>query len=225
MRCITDPASSTSSKPMQSDVNGVRRLILASASPRRKLLMSQIGLEFEIRVPGVEEPPVVDDFGGRHGLEAQVINLARAKAEAVISTLGSVDAHTLVIGADTVVLVSGRVLGKPSGPAEAVEMLGTLSGRSHDVYTGVAVLDVATGRIESGAECTTVTFVDLARDWIERYVGTGEPLDKAGAYAVQGLGSIFVERVEGCYFNVVGLPLTLLARLLRRQGYDVIQAW
>jgi len=228
------------------------------------MLLRQIGLEFAVRVPRLEEAPV--NAGGEGvTLEEQVIKLACDKAAAVARRMvgegcgfgtgtapesaavaeyeraagRAAAAHGatacldssacgqswLVIGADTVVLIDGEVLGKPADPAEAASMLTALSGRTHVVYTGVAVLDSQTGRLETGVERTEVTFVQLPREWVISYVATGEPMDKAGAYAVQGLGSAFIERINGCYFNVVGLPLTLLARLLRRHDFEITEAW
>jgi septum formation protein len=152
-----------------------------------------------------------------------VIGLAEAKARKVYESLGGGDA--IVIGADTIVVIDGQVLGKPVDPDMAAEMIGMLSGRTHMVFTGVAVIDGTSGRIECGVEETLVTMAALKAETIGRYVATGEAMDKAGAYAVQGLGSLFIERIEGCYFNVVGLPLPLLDRLLLRLGVDVAVMW
>jgi septum formation protein len=189
------------------------------------MLLNQIGLEFSVVVPDVDEAPVVN--GGASGsIESQVIRLAEAKVQAVIPKLPAAGpTRRLVIGADTIVLVDGQVLGKPVSHQDAVDMLRLLAGRTHEVYTGVTVLDLESGQVMSGAERTAVTFADLAEPVIQRYVATGEPMDKAGAYAVQGLGSVFIARIEGCYFNVVGLPLSLLGRLLKAHGYDVVDAW
>lgn len=189
------------------------------------MLLRQIGLLFEVLVPLLEEAPV--NAGGEGAtLEEQVIKLACDKVAAVARGMACAgDQGRLVIGADTVVLIDGEVLGKPADPVDAARMLTVLSARTHVVYTGVAVLDSRTGRLETGVERTEVTFVQLPREWIVSYVATGEPMDKAGAYAVQGLGSAFIERINGCYFNVVGLPLTLLASLLRRHDFELTEAW
>ncbi len=204
------------------------RLVLASASPRRRMLMTQIGLQFEVRPAEVDEQSIVAAAGDEREIGDQVVAAAVAKARAAAAQLGPVakdGAETLVIGADTVVLTGGEVLGKPADTREAAVMLRKLSGRTHQVLSGVAVLNAATGHVTAGVEQTSVAFVPLAQEWVSRYVSTGEPMDKAGAYAVQGLGSVFIERVEGCYFNVVGLPLALLAYLLRQHGYEVSEAW
>ncbi len=144
--------------------------------------------------------------------------LAGAKALAVAAEL----AGGLVLGADTLVACGGLVLGKPSTPAGARDMLRLLSGRRHRVYTGVALVDVDDGRMETAHAETSVVLRTMDEGELDRYVATGEPLDKAGAYAVQGLGSVFVTAVEGSYSNVVGLPLHLVAEMLHRFGMEVI---
>jgi septum formation protein len=189
-------------------------IILASASPRRAALLEQIGLPFrshpsalgedgETRLPG-ETPRTC------------ACRLALAKAREVAGRLDG----GLVIGADTVVTHGDRVFGKPRTTEEAVEFLLALAGQTHQVITGVAVIDVVTARIEVGAAETAVTMraFDLAE--AARYIATGEPMDKAGAYGIQGRGALLVERIQGDYFNVVGLPLGLLVALLRRFGVD-----
>lgn len=144
--------------------------------------------------------------------------LALRKASAVASGLD----NGIIIGADTVVVQTGRVLGKPSGPQEAVDMLRLLQGNRHEVYTGVALVDVLTRETLVGHEITRVFFNSLTEEEINRYIATGEPLDKAGAYAVQGLAALFINRLEGCYTNVVGLPLARLANMLKQIGYEVL---
>lgn len=197
-------------------------MILASASPRRKALLRQIGLAFEVIAAEVDERLSESELLDPSGA---VVALAEAKARAVLDRLPGDARDALVIGADTVVLVEGRVLGKPDDEVTAADMLGLLSGRTHTVLTGVAVVDAASGRARCGFERTLVTMSALTDDIIRRYVATREPMDKAGAYAVQGLGSLFIERVEGCYFNVVGLPLALLHRLLVGSGFDAVDMW
>lgn len=145
--------------------------------------------------------------------------LALGKAREVAGRLG----HGLVIGADTVVILSGATLEKPADAAEAREMLAALSGRWHEVYTGLALVDGLTGIARIGHERTRVKFRRLLPGEIEAYVGSGEPLDKAGAYGIQGLGAVLVERIEGCYTNVVGLPLARLISMLREFGVEVLK--
>lgn len=183
----------------------MRRLILASASPRRRELLAQIGYTFDVHPAQVNE----DSRPGEDPI-SYVIRLARDKAQAVYAELNDPDA--VVLGADTTVTLDGQILVKPVDPADATRMLRMLSGRTHRVITGVAV---ATAKgIEVAAEVTGVQFASFGEAEIADYVATGEPMDKAGAYGIQGLAAKWIPRVEGCYFNVVGLPLALLARML-----------
>jgi len=223
----------TNNEQAAGDNHRMPRLILGSASPRRRMLLSQMGLDFDVVTPEVDEAPVVQ--GTDRDIADQVVALAQAKVDAVAARLSNggsgggrepaSGSRLLIIGADTIVRVDGVVLGKPVDAEDAVDMLRCLAGRTHEVFTGVMVLDPLTGKAPSGAERTAVTFAPLTEQMIRRYVATGEPTDKAGAYAVQGLGSLFIERIDGCYFNVVGLPLSLLGRLLLQHGYDVADAW
>lgn len=199
-----------------------RPIVLASGSPRRQDLLGRIGLAFRVMVPGLaeerlpgEEPP------------AMARRLALEKAVWVARELGGeAIPGTLVIGADTIVVLGDEVLGKPAGAQEAYAMLSKLSGRTHRVLTGVAVVEIASppdGFVSKAeVEETLVTFRPLSPEEIWRYIESGEPMDKAGAYGVQGLGSVIVQRVEGCFFNVVGLPLPRLARLLKEFGVRVL---
>lgn len=189
------------------------RIILASGSPRRRELLEQIGLEFEIMVSHMEEN---EDYKSPEKL---VEALSRQKAEAVLAMLPAEEA-VLVIGADTVVARKGRVLGKPKSKKNAVKMLSKLSGKAHQVYTGVTLLYRRSGTDDpegSGSsakvqrktfhEMTKVRFFPLSPEEIEEYVATGDPMDKAGAYGIQGFFARYVERIEGDYNNVVGLPV------------------
>ena len=190
----------------------VTGIILASASPRREQLLRQAGCEFQVWPSRAKEdnaaalPP--DELVRLH---------ARIKAQAVAAEVQPGD---IVIGADTIVVLAGKVYGKPEKAAAAEAMLAELSGRTHSVWSGVAV--VSQGQWLVDAVETRVTLAKLTAEQIRRYVATGEPLDKAGAYAVQGRGALFVERLEGCYFNVVGLPLRALSRLLSQAGVELL---
>ena len=179
-------------------------LILASRSPRRQEILTRAG------IPHLVRPPEVDE-SIRKGEDAEryVKRVARAKAEAVAA--GPED---VVLGADTVVVVDGEILGKPADAGEARSMLGRLAGRVHAVTTGICLLGPG-GAIEE-AETTQVRFLPLSATEMDAYVASGEPLGKAGAYAIQGLASKFIDRVEGCYFNVVGLPMARVYGHLRR---------
>ena len=190
----------------------MRKIILASASPRRARLLEQLGLCFDVEESGVtedvpEENPVL--LAG---------HLALSKAEAVAEKT----ADGVIIAADTVVCVDGELLGKPQNASEAKAMLRRLSGRRHDVLTGVAIISCPQNFTSVHVEQTAVIMRGINEDEIEWYVASGEPFDKAGGYGIQGKAAVFVERLEGCYFNVVGLPLAALWKMLKKHG---IQIW
>ena len=178
-------------------------LILASASPRRAELLRAAGIRFEILPTNIDETPLPGESPRAH-----VQRLAEEKARVACSQRP----EAIVLGADTVVVVDDRMLGKPRDEADAAAMLRLLSGRDHQVLTGVAVVTSAVAR--SAVDVTIVRFATLTEEEIEGYVLSREPMDKAGAYAIQGLASRFVERIEGSYSNVVGLPVALVYRLL-----------
>lgn len=178
-------------------------LVLASRSPRRQELLSRAGIPFVLRPADVPEEPLQGERAVEHARR-----LAREKAEAVVCSDGEI-----ILGADTLVVVEGQVLGKPSDAADARRMLGVLSGRTHEVVTGICLRSTRQCIVDS--ETTRVRFVDLSQKDIEEYVASGEPMDKAGAYAIQGLASKFIDRIEGCYFNVVGLPVALVWKRLK----------
>ena len=179
------------------------RLVLASASPRRSHLLAEAGYAFDVAPANVDERRLDGEAPA-----AYVQRLAGAKAGAVALCYPG----RVVVGADTVVVIDGLVLGKPTDAAEAAGMLDRLAGRRHTVLTGVAL--VRDERSVDAVERTQVTLTSLDADRIRWYVGTGEPDDKAGAYAAQGIGSRFIERIDGSYTNVVGLPIPLVGRLL-----------
>lgn len=194
------------------------KIILASASPRRRELLGQIGISFEIRVSNQEEQTTAREP------EQVVEELARQKAEAVMDTLKEESEAVLVIGADTVVAVDGQILGKPAAKKQAVEMLKRLSGRSHQVYTGVALLFRPGRETEGGVrqkvfhEATRVEFYPLTEAEVSDYVACGESMDKAGAYGIQGIFARYVKAIEGDYTNVVGLPVGRLYQELKEWG-------
>ena len=183
-----------------------KRLILASGSPRRRELLEKFSLPFEIL-------PACGEEHAESGLspEETVIALARAKAREVAARVG--DSSAVILAADTVVECDGRILGKPHGEAGAREMLSALSGREHRVWSGLCVREGERERV--AAEATKVFFRPLREEELTLYIQSGEPLDKAGAYGYQGLAGAFVERIEGDYYNVIGLPLCRLGELLR----------
>ena len=187
--------------------NTQRRLILASASPRRSELLAQLELEFMVVESGYEEEEIHK--------EEDVETVALAKARMVRQSFS----QDLILGADTAVFHEGRALGKPRDKDEAVEMLTLLSGQEHRVVTGVALIN---GQKEiAGREITTVWMRRLDKEEIEAYVMSGDPMDKAGAYGIQGKAAVFVERIDGCYFNVVGLPLARVAAMLQAEGFSI----
>jgi septum formation protein len=178
-------------------------LVLASQSPRRKEILSCAGIEFITRAAEVDEALLAGESPRQH-----VVRLAREKALAVAVATGET-----ILAADTVVVVDELVLGKPESRERAAWMLRLLAGREHEVVTGICLR--TGGRLVTDAESTRVRFVAMRDEEIARYVESGEPMDKAGAYAIQGLASKYIDRVEGCYYNVVGLPIALVYRHLR----------
>jgi septum formation protein len=182
-------------------------LILASASPRRAELLRLVGIPFRQVTSQVGEDvdaPVVP--------VPHVLELSRRKAQNVARGLTS----GVVLGADTVVVLDGQILGKPADEEDAAKMLQRLGGRTHEVFTGLTLVDVAREVSVSDVERTEVTFRELTEEEISDYVATGEPMDKAGAYGIQGQGAVLVSAIKGCYYNVVGLPLAKLMDLLHR---------
>lgn len=188
------------------------QLILASASPRRRRLLEQIGLSFRVVPAEVAEdlPTGCDPLAG-------VMEVANRKATKVAKG----ESRGLILAADTIVLLAGEILGKPAGFEEAVAMLARLKGRKHEVITGVALRDAAGGKCLLGYEVTTVQMRALTVREIRAYVAGGEAYDKAGAYGIQGKGALLVKGIEGCYFNVVGLPLVRVADMLKSFNFDL----
>ena len=185
-------------------------IILASQSPRRRELLGQMGLSFTVRVADIDET-----MDPRLPPEDAVAAISAKKAAAIPAEPGDV-----VIAADTIVVLDGTILGKPHSKEEAEQMLLALSGRAHRVMTGVTVLQ--DGKLHSFTEITQVIFRSLSQAEIRAYVATGDPMDKAGSFGIQGLAGLFVERLEGDYFNVMGLPLCALGRVLRCFGVEIL---
>ncbi len=188
------------------------KIVLASQSPRRKELLGKMGLEFTTKAPEIDET-ALSGLPARQLVEA----LSREKA---LWVARQEDPEAIVIGSDTVVVRDGEILGKPASPAQAEEMLSSLSGRSHEVCTGITVCQG--DRVVSQVEVTQVTFRTLTAQEIAQYVRTGEPMDKAGAYGIQGLGALLVEGIQGDYSAVVGLPVCRLGRILLDFGVDCL---
>lgn len=193
--------------------NQHRSIILASSSPRRKELLAGLGLEFTVISSDVSE-----EVENNCSPEEMVKLLAQRKAEAVARQID----QGLVIGADTIVVLEGEVLGKPRDKIDAFSMLTRLQGREHKVYSGISIVDAKTNEYETGFQSTTVRMRSLNDLEVTQYIATDEPMDKAGAYAIQGLGATLVEGINGDYFTVVGLPLALTAKYLRNFGVDLV---
>lgn len=194
-----------------------RRIILASTSPRRKELIASLHLAFEVIPSHADE-----DTPPEWTPEQTVQELAMRKALAVYRGLEGREQDAVIVGSDTVVVLDGDILGKPVDEADAERMLSRLQGREHRVFTGVACIDASNGQSMVQYRQTDVTMKELSEATIRAYVQTGEPSDKAGSYAIQGIGASLIERVEGCYFNVVGLPLSLLSDMLDGFGIHVL---
>lgn len=189
---------------MKENANHLReKLVLASGSPRRAEILERAGWPHEIIVAGIDETLLPNEEAA-----AYVQRLARSKAEKVASGLD----HGLVLGADTTVVVANQILGQPVDEADAGRMLNLLNAKWHDVLTGVAVVRVG-GETRVAYETTRVRFAEMSDDEIDWYIGTGEPFGKAGAYGIQGKASLFIEKIEGDYFNIMGLPIRLVYEL------------
>ncbi|WP_232695610.1 Maf family protein [Brevibacillus daliensis] len=194
-------------------MNSYPPIVLASSSPRRQELLKNLGLPFTIQVSDIDET-VSPDLKP----EEIVQTLSFQKAEVITRNLS----FGLVIGSDTIVVLDGQVLGKPTDEQDAYRMLRALSGRMHQVFTGIAIIDVASGKAEVSYSSTYVTMEAMTDETIYSYIASGEPMDKAGSYAIQGLGATLVQKIEGDYFTVVGLPLHLLAHMLTRFGVSLL---
>ena len=190
----------------------MKDFILASASPRRRELMELMGIDFEVLISDADESSVPKDLP----IQLYVQELALLKATAIAKyVLQNKKAH--IIAADTVVTLDGKILGKPKNKADAINMLTELSGKTHEVYTGICVMRMSDAKSVCKAVCTRVSFKELTSEKIEAYVKTKEPMDKAGAYGIQGKGSMLIDGIEGDYFNVVGLPVAALSELLEEE--------
>lgn len=193
----------------------VTEFILASASPRRKELLEIMGINFDIVVSDADESSVSSDIP----VQLYVQELALLKASASAKKLLH-KKNAFIISADTIVTLDEQILGKPHDENSAKEMLSRLSGRTHEVYTGYCVMRICDGKTVCSAVRTEVTFKHLSDEKIQGYIASGEPMDKAGAYGIQGLGSMLIEKISGDYFNVVGLPVSALADTLEKE-FDI----
>lgn len=193
------------------------RFVLASASERRRELIKKLNISAEVIVSNFDEESVV--FEG--SISDYVMKLSKGKADNVKNKLDEISEESyIVIGCDTIVSVDGMIMGKPKDEEHAFCMLKTLSGRSHKVYSGITVIG-SNGKCLSDFECTEVDFSEVDDETIRWYISTGEPLDKAGAYGIQGYAGAFVKAINGCYYNIVGLPLNKLGIMLKEMGVNL----
>lgn len=191
----------------------MKEIILASSSPRRQSLLENLGICFSTISTNIDE-----SFLPQESPRNAVRRLARLKAERAIPLLRE---NCLLIAADTIVVLDGQVMGKPGSKDDALEMLTQLSGRCHEVITAICIRTAGGCEVED--ETTRVYFRHLSKEEIKAYVASGEPADKAGAYGIQGRGGLLVQRIEGCYFNVVGLPMSRLYLMLKKQGVNLLE--
>ncbi len=189
----------------------MKKLILASGSPRRRELLEKIGLEFEI-IPSNYEEKLPDDNFSYDKIEM----LAKNKG---IEVANRINKDAIVISADTVVVLNGKILGKPHSKQDAYDMISGLNGKTHEVITSIAMTDTKENKTIVHSKSTEVTFRKISKDEIEKYISTKEPYDKAGAYAAQGLASVFIEKINGCFNNVVGISTFEVDKMLKEIGY------
>lgn len=193
----------------------MKTFILASASPRRRELLGVLGIDFDVVASEADETSVPQDVPPKLYVQELALLKAASTAKTVLKSKKS-----LIIAADTIVTLEGEILGKPADEKEAGEMLSSLSGREHEVYTGYCVMRLSDAKTVCNSVCTRVKMKELSHDTISMYVATGEPLDKAGAYGIQGKGSVLIDGISGDYFNVVGLPISALSDTLKNE-FDI----
>ncbi len=191
----------------------MKKIVLASASPRRKELLEKLGIPFQVEASEFSESAV------QNLTPVETVKFLSLEKARMVSKKYP---DALIIAADTIGVLDGKIIGKPDGAGDAVRMLRELSGRTHKVITGFTIMDSGTGKTLTRTVATEVTFRKLSRREIEAYVATGEPLDKAGAYAIQGLGAVLVKEIKGDYYNVMGLPLGALSAALKRFDIKVL---
>lgn len=192
------------------------KLILASQSPRRIEMLRSLGLTFETKPSGLDERTDLKD-------PAEVVeHLAESKAKAVVDKLETLEERTIVLGADTIVVLGNEILGKPASREHAYQMLMRMSGRHHRVFTAVSLVDARSRQATTKHEVSSVFFRSLDPSEVRAYAKSEEPMDKAGAYALQGIASAFVDKIDGCYSNIIGLPMPLTVKMLRNAGVVVL---
>ncbi|NHJ83825.1 MAG: septum formation protein Maf [Asgard group archaeon] len=211
----------------------MKKIILASASPRRHELLNLLTIQHEV-IPCNEDEQKITNFNNKkfddgdvhkHGYhEKQVINVAYQKANCVARLLPEKEKKdSLIIGADTIVVLEDEIIGKPKTTQEAIQMLEELTGNVHLVYTGLCVLEPETNHVLTGVEITEVSMIECSKEEIESYVKAEYVLDKAGGYAIQGIGAFMIDYVKGCFYNVMGLPLSKLVTMLKKMGFELFK--
>lgn len=207
----------------QNVIEPISRIVLASSSPRRKELVASLDLSLPVYILSTDADETVEEhWTPQTTVEELSLRKALAAQAMLLGRKDNAGASDLIMAADTIVALDGDILGKPRNDDEAASMLERLSGRRHDVYTGIACIAIESGKTLVAFRRTKVRMKELGIERIRRYVATGEPHDKAGAYGIQGLGSTLVHEIEGCYFNVVGLPLSLLSDMLEEFGIHTV---
>ena len=206
----------------------MKKVILASSSPRRHELLALLGIEHQVIPCKMEEEKITNNTKQEKStkkeitIEEKVINLAYQKVVCIQRTLG-VNEDTIIIGADTIVLFKDEIIGKPRSKEEALEMLTKLSGNIHQVYTGLCVYDYSTDKIHTGIEKTNVSMCLWNEERLRNYIEAENVLDKAGAYAIQGIGAAMIDCIDGCFYNVMGLPLSRLVKMLDELDYNYLK--
>ncbi len=191
-----------------------KEIILASNSPRRIYLLSQLGIDFKVVSPNVEEEG--------NGERRSPVEVVKSNALKKVQKVAEEYRNAIIIGADTIVVLDGEIIGKPKDEKDAIRILRRLRGRYHFVFSGIAIMETPENKLLTSVVRSKVKMRDYSDEEIERYIATGEPMDKAGAYGIQGKGALLVEKIEGDYYNIVGLPLVRLNSLLNRFGYSLL---
>ncbi|HUU77587.1 MAG TPA: nucleoside triphosphate pyrophosphatase [candidate division Zixibacteria bacterium] len=207
----------------------MKKIILASASPRRHELLNLLHIEHEVIPCDEKEEKLINNKFNRKitenkkTTEEQVLSLAFHKVSCVAKTLEQMKiTDGIIIGADTIVILEGEIIGKPNSKNEAIEILEKLSGKIHEVYTGICLYEISKDKIFTGIEKTNVSMVHWSKERLEKYIEEEYIMDKAGAYAIQGIGAAMIDRIEGCFYNVMGLPLSKLVKMLDEAGFQLI---
>ncbi|NHJ05814.1 MAG: septum formation protein Maf [Candidatus Heimdallarchaeota archaeon] len=208
----------------------MKKIILASSSPRRHELLNLLQIEHEVIPCNEKEEQLINNKLNKKitknmkTIEEQVLNVAFQKVSCVAKSLEQRKiTDAIIIGADTIVVLKGEIIGKPKSKNEAIEMLEKLSGKIHEVFTGICLYEMSKDRIFTGIEKTNVSMVLWSKERLEKYIEEEYIMDKAGAYAIQGIGAAMIDRIEGCFYNVMGLPLSKLVKMLDEAGFALIK--